>query len=343
MEHRRHFVIVTAMLVALWLFGVAGYMVIEGWSLLDSFYMTAITLSTVGYGEVHPLDPAGRIFTVVLLVWGTGTFFYAVGVITDAFFEGHLKGLLEKRRMDKAIGRLSNHYIICGFGRIGRTIAKVFQEKGIPVVIVERDQEVIKEVAETGFPFIQGDATKDEVLVAAGVKRAKGIICVLRSDADNVYITLTARSLNPGLMIETRASDHDSQRKMIQAGANHVISPYEVGARRMALAVLQPTVTEFLDLAVHSAGFDLTVEQIEIAPGSALDGVSIKDAAIRARTGCTVLAVQQPSDRMILALGPDYVFSSGETMVALGTSQGLIKLKELAQGPRESQTTPEVK
>ena len=335
MDNRRHFVIVVLMLMALWFFGVSGYMLIEDWSLLDSIYMTAITLSTVGYEEVHPMSPYGRIFTIVLLVWGTGTFFYAVGVIINSFFEGHLKGLLEKKRMDKAIGQLSNHYIICGFGRIGRTIAKVFQEKGIPVVVVEKMDEVLKEVKEAGFPVIQGDATKDEVLIKAGVKRAKGIICVLRSDADNVYITLTARALNPGLMIEARASDHDSERKMIQAGANHVISPYEVGARRMALAVLQPTVTEFLDLAVHSAGFDLTVEQIEIAKGSELDGVSIRDAAIRARTGCTVLAVQQPSDRMILALGPDYVFSSGEIIVALGTSRGLIKLKELAKGPAD--------
>ncbi len=335
MDNRRHFVIVVLMLMALWFFGVSGYMLIEDWSLLDSIYMTAITLSTVGYEEVHPMSPYGRVFTIVLLVWGTGTFFYAVGVIINSFFEGHLKGLLEKKRMDKAIGQLNNHYIICGFGRIGRTIAKVFQEKGIPVVVVEKMDEVLKEVKEAGFPVIQGDATKDEVLIKAGVKRAKGIICVLRSDADNVYITLTARALNPGLMIEARASDHDSERKMIQAGANHVISPYEVGARRMALAVLQPTVTEFLDLAVHSAGFDLTVEQIEIAKGSELDGVSIRDAAIRARTGCTVLAVQQPSDRMILALGPDYVFSSGEIIVALGTSRGLIKLKELAKGPAD--------
>ncbi len=332
MHHRHHVFIITLLLVALWLFGISGYMLIEGWPFLDALYMTAITLSTVGYTEVHPMSETGRIFTIVLLIYGVSTFFYAVGVITNAFFEGHLKGLWEVKRMNKTLDRLNNHYIICGYGRIGSTIAKVFKEKQIPVVIVEKNSEPLEEIKKAGYPYIQGDATKDEVLLKAGVKRARGIICVLRSDADNVYITLTARALNPGLMIETRASDHDSERKMIQAGANHVISPYEVGARRMALAVLQPTVTEFLDLAVHSADFNLSVEQIEVAPGSELDGASLRDAAIRARTGSTVLAVQQPSDRMILALGPEYIFSSGDIIVALGSPESLIKLRNMAKG-----------
>ncbi len=320
---------IALLLVLLSALGSGGYMLIEGWGLLDALYMTVISVTTVGYSEVHPLSPAGRIFTIVLVIAGVGLFFYAIGDIAGAFLEGHIKGFMEKRRMEKAIAKLSNHFVVCGFGRIGRIISRQIADHGIPVVIVENDPEVIPEVTSEGFLYIEGDATLDETLERAGVKKARGVVCVLRSDADNVYITLTARSLNPGLMIESRASDLSSEKKMIQAGADKVISPYEVGARRMALAILKPSVTQFLDLAVHTPSFDLRVEQLPVEEGCVLDGKSLMESNIRKETGANILAVQQMTDQMIMGPDPGYVIRSGDVLIALGDSGALLALRKM--------------
>ena len=322
--------ILTGIILALWGLGIVGYMFIEGWDFNDSLYMTAITLSTVGYGEVKPLSYGGRLFTIILILLGVGSFFYVFGVLVDAFLEGHIKGFLERRKMDKQIGALSGHYVVCGYGRIGKTIAHSLHERGLPVVVIENDPEAIEEVRRDGILWVEGDATRDEVLKQARVEKAKGVVCVLKSDADNVYITITARWLNPGLLIVARASDPRAETKMIQAGADRVISPYEIGARRMALAILQPTVTEFLDLAVHSTRFGLSIEQVEIASGSILTGKSLKDAALRQQYGVTILAVQDPAKELILSPGPDFQLKEGLILVALGSSEALVRLKEAA-------------
>ncbi|MEA1867427.1 MAG: NAD-binding protein, partial [Thermodesulfobacteriota bacterium] len=280
----------------------------------------------------HPLSSAGRIFTALLIALGVGFFFYALGLLAEAIFEGHLKGLLGKRKMEKAVSKLKQHFIICGYGRIGRSICRVLKERQFPLVIIEKDPSIIPAIEINDFLYVTGDATHDEILIQAGVERAKGIICVLGTDSDNVYITLTARSLNPGLLIVARADDANAENKMIQAGANRVISPYEIGARRMALAVLQPTVTEFLDLAVHSSAFDLGIEQMEIDSKSALDGVSLIDAALRQKLGVTVLAVQQSTGEMTLTLPSDHIIRGGDIVVALGNREGLIALRELGRG-----------
>ncbi len=330
MFSRKKLILILLLLVGLWSLGIAGYVIIEGWSILDAIYMTVISLTTVGYGEVHPLSSAGKIFTIALLAMGLGLFSYSIGVLAEATIEGHFKGILGRKRMQKAIDKLNNHFIICGYGRIGKTIQRTISERNIPLVIVEKDPEVVQDMQDSDLLYVEGDATHDEVLVRAGVKRAKGIICVLHTDADNVYVTLTARSLAPGLLIVARADDTNAEKKMIQAGADRVISPYEIGAKRMALAVLQPTVTEFLDLAVHSIRFDLTIEQIQIQEDSKLDGMSLKKAAIRQKTGCTVLAVQRAEGAMIISPDPNTVLGSGDIVVTLGTKHGLEAFKRLA-------------
>ncbi|MCK4426758.1 MAG: potassium channel family protein, partial [Deltaproteobacteria bacterium] len=243
MYGKRRLLTVAVLLLGLWILGVTGYVIIEGWDVLDAVYMTTISLTTVGYDEVHPLSPAGRIFTVLLIAMGVGLFFYAFRVLAGAIIEGHLKGLLGKRKMQKTISNLKQHFIICGYGRIGMSICRVLKERQYPLVVIENDPSIIQEIEINNLLYVNGNATHDEILIQAGVERAKGIICVLSTDSDNVYITLTARSLNPGLSIVARADDAHAENKMIQAGANRVISPYEIGARRMALAVLQPTVT----------------------------------------------------------------------------------------------------
>lgn len=331
MYGKRRLLTVAALLIGLWILGITGYVIIEGWNVLDAIYMTTISLTTVGYDEVHPLSPAGRIFTALLIAMGVGFFFYALGILAGAVIEGHLKGLLGKRKMEKTISKLKQHFIICGYGRIGMSICRVLKERQYPLVVIENDSAAIQEIKKSNLLYVTGDATHDEILIQAGVERAKGIICVLGTDADNVYITLTARSLNPGLLIVARADDANAEKMMIQAGADRVISPYEIGARRMALAILQPAVTEFLDLAVHSSTFDLSIEQLEIGFKSSLDGVSLLDAALRQKLGVTVLAVQQSTGEMILSLDPGYVIKGGDIIVALGNREGLNALRELGK------------
>ncbi len=324
--------ILSLMVLGVWAIGVSGYMLIEGWNFHDALFMTAITLSTVGYEEVHPLSQPGMAFTIFLILLGVGSFFYVFGVLIDAFLQGHIKGFWEKKRMEKKIESLDGHYIVCGYGRIGKSIALSLNEKGLPVVVIENDPAQVEEIRREGLLWVEGDATRDEVLKEAKVEAAKGIVCVLKSDADNVYITITARWLNPGLLIVARASDPKAETKMVQAGADRVISPYEIGARRMALAILQPTVTEFLDLAVHSSKLDLTIEQIEIQYGSILTGSTIKEAALRQNYGVTILAVQDPERDLILSPGPDLKLKEGLIMVALGSSKALQRLKAVAVG-----------
>lgn len=332
MYGKRRLLTIAVLLLGLWILGITGYVIIEGWNVLDAVYMTTISLTTVGYDEVHPLSSAGRIFTTLLIAMGVGFFFYALGVLAEAIIEGHLKGLLGKRKMEKTISKLKQHFIICGYGRIGSSICRELKERKYPLVVIENDPSTIQKIELDNLLYVNGNATHDEILIQAGVERAKGIICVLSTDADNMYITITARSLNPGLSIVARADDAYSENKMIHAGANRVISPYEIGARRMALAVLQPTLTEFLDLAVHSSAFDLSIEQVEIGFKSSLDGVSLIEAALRQKLGVTVLAVQQFSGEMTLTLPPDHIIRGGDIVIALGGIEGLNALRKLGIG-----------
>ena len=322
--------IVFIMLTALLFTGVAGYMLIEDWDLLDSVFMTAISLTTVGYSEVHPLSTNGRIFTIILIISGVGLFFYALAVLSEALIEGQVKGYFEKKKMHKAISNLSSHYILCGFGRLGHTIAKSFQSRGLPLVIIENDPQVLARLKEKKFLHVQGDATNDEILEAAGVKRAKCIICTLNSDASNVYVVLIARSMSSDIFILTRASEMSVEKRMKQAGADKVITPYEIGAKRMVLAALHPTVTEFLDLATETCDMDLNIEQITIQYDSEMDGVTLKEIALRERTGVNVLGVHHRDTGMSIKLSPDEKLHGGDIIVAMGTREGLEKVKRLA-------------
>lgn len=329
MDINRKLFIIFSMVVMLLSIGTMGYILIEGWRPLDALYMTVITVATIGYGELRPLSDAGREFTMLIIVMGVGFFAYSVNVLTEAAVEGKIKDIFNQRRMQKAISRLENHFIICGCGRIGKIILEMLRNEGIPVVVIESNPATIEELERLGYLVIVGDATSEEVLQNAGIVRAKGIICVLQSDADNVYITLTARLLNPSIFILARASDYKAERRIYQAGANKVISPYEIGARRMGMAILKPTVIEFLDLAVHCAEFDLSVEQYEISGGSVLVGKTINEIGIRQQTGATLLAVKRKIDGVMSSVTQDYVFQRGDLIVALGSTESLKKLEAL--------------
>ncbi len=326
----RKILIVLLLIVALWATGVVGYIVIEKWSVLESVYMTAISLTTVGFKEVRPLSDSGRIFTIILITLGVSLFFYAAGTLAEAIVEGHIRGLIGRRRMEKKISKLNNHYIVCGYGRLGKVICQELNVRKYQVVVIDNKESAIKAAAQSGLYYLRGDATLDEVLTKAGIKRAKGLITVLGTDAANVYITISARSLNPSLIIVARAEDENAERKMFMVGATKVISPYKIGATRMALAVLKPTLTEFLDLASHSVGFDLDIEQIEIMPGSDLAGKALKEVSLREKTGVTVIAIKKKGGRLTLQLSPDEPLEPGDVIIALGTKSGVQKVFEMA-------------
>ena len=318
----------------LWVTGIGGYMLLEDWSFLDAVYMTAISLTTVGYGEVRPLSDAGRVFTTFLITMGVGFFFYAFTVISEAVIEGHLRGIIKRRRMEKSVSRLEGHYIVCGFGRLGRVICKEILSRKEKLVVIELSEAVAKELDSRNIPYVLGDATKDDVLLKAGLRRSKGLITVLDTDAANMYITISARSLSADSFIVARAEDENAEVKMLRAGADKVISPYKIGAVRMALAALEPALTEFLDLTAHEVGLDLEIEQLKICEGSELDGKTIKDAAIRARTGVTILALKKNGQKLKLQIEPDETLEAGDIIIVLGDSAGMAKARDLAGCPR---------
>ena len=316
-------------LILVLLMGTSGYMVLEGWSPIDSFYMTILTLSTVGYGEVHPLSPTGRIFSIVLIVTGVGTAAFVIRRAAQIMLDERIRTVLGRRTM-KTIQKMKNHYIICGYGRMGRVICQELQEKGYPLVVVENDPEVLEEMDRLGYPRVGGDATVDEILVEAGIGRAKGIVSVVTHDTENVFITLTARGLNPRLNIVARAGEDKSVQKLVRAGANKVISPHDLGGFRIAQALIRPTVHDFLERIVDDKSLDLRLEEVEIRPGSRLDGVTVADSGLRKELNLIILAIKDAKGGMTFNPSFETGIRAGDTLVVLGRGPDLGSLDRIA-------------
>lgn len=316
-------------LILVLLMGTSGYMVLEGWSPIDSFYMTILTLSTVGYGEVHPLSPTGRIFSIVLIVTGVGTAAFVIRRGAQIMLDERIRTVLGRRTM-KTIQKMKNHYIICGYGRMGRVICQELQEKGYPLVVVENDPEVLEEMDRLGYPRVGGDATVDEILVEAGIGRAKGIVSVVTHDTENVFITLTARGLNPRLNIVARAGEDKSVQKLVRAGANKVISPHDLGGFRIAQALIRPTVHDFLERIVDDKSLDLRLEEVEIRPGSRLDGVTVADSGLRKELNLIILAIKDAKGGMTFNPSFETGIRAGDTLVVLGRGPDLGSLDRIA-------------
>jgi len=251
MDPVRHLKISLFVLILLITLGTAGYMGLEGWRWLDAFYMTVITLSTVGFREVHDLSDAGRFFTIFLIFFGVSVIGYTVGTLAQIMFEGQIQRVIGRKKLEKKIEALKDHYIICGYGRIGALICKEFAARPLSFVVVEKNPLIIEKLEQDDYPFLRGDATDDDTLLKAGIKRAKGLISVVTSDTENVYITLTARGLNPELYILARSGEEGSEIKLKRAGANKVVSPYLIGGSRMAQAILRPNVVDFIEIATE--------------------------------------------------------------------------------------------
>jgi voltage-gated potassium channel len=318
----------SACLAVLLVLGSLGYVIIEGWSFFDALYMTVTTLTTVGYGEIHPLDHAGRVYTIVLILAGVGVMLYIVGGLARVVVEGEIQEALGKRKIRRHVQKIKDHYIICGFGRLGGIIARELSQARIPVVVVESNQELVAKLEDQGYNFVAGDATREEILLEAGIERAKGLVAVLHSDAGNVYITLTGRSLNPKLYIVARGEETGSHQKLLRAGADKVESPYEMGGRKMAHTILRPTVVTFMELAMQE-GVEWSMEEIAVSESSPLAGVPLIDAGIRKDLDLIVVAIKRADGASLFNPTPQTTLQGGDTLIVVGMRHNLEKLEEL--------------
>jgi voltage-gated potassium channel len=306
--------------------GTAGYMLIEGWSFSDALFMTVSTLATVGFGEVRPLDEVGRAWTIVLIIAGVGIIFGTIGIVAEAVVTEVSSPRREAKRMADEIAALRDHYILCGYGRVGSTVARELQHGGQRVVVVDVEPSSLDHARRDGHLVVEGDATEDATLRAAGVLSARGLITTIDSDANNVYVTLSARALNPKLFLVGRANAEGSEAKVLQAGANRVVSPYTMAGRRIAELALRPRVADFIDAALSHGELAFSMEELEVRPGGPIEGRTVADLR---RDGIFALAVvtgrgyeANPSD--------DRRLVAGESLVVSGSSSVLRPLRERA-------------
>ena len=311
--------------------GTLGYMLVEGWNLLDSFYMVVIALTTVGFGEVKQLSPAGKILSIAVIVTGVGSTAYALGTAGKIMLEDRIRAVLGRRAM-KAIARIRDHYIICGYGRMGRIICEELSEKGIPFVVLETNDPALDELDRLGFLYMKANATSDEELIEAGIERAKGLVSVVTDDTQNVFIVLTARGLNPKLHIVARSASEESIKKLVRAGANRVVSPYYLGGHRIAQAIASPTVLDFLESIVHNKLMELRLEEVRISPGSTLAGTTLATSGLRKDYNIVILAIKGGTG--VMEFNPPFntEIKVGDNLVVLGRKPDLQRLNKVAQG-----------
>lgn len=316
------------LLVLLTLGGALVYMLIEGWSFEDALYMTVITIGTVGYGEVAELSPAGRGFTIVLIILGIGTATSAISNAVSLALGPVLWLSLKQRRMKRMMRAMHDHYIVCGYGRMGRQITRDLQARNEPFVLIEADEETGETLARSDVPFLIGDATEDDVLLSAGVERARGLIAALPDDASNIMTVLTARELNPNVFIVARVVRAASETKLYRAGADRVINPYQIGGHRMALSLLRPAVNDFLDHIFHfGEGPDIDIGQIEVRPQSDLNGQTIASCNLRRDHNVNILAIQQADGQIVITPAPTTTLEPHMTLIVIGPPQAIYQLE----------------
>lgn len=331
MPRRSTLLTALAALVALNLVGILGFMTITGMDFMDALYMTVITLSTVGFHEVRPLDTAGRLFTIGLIGTGLGIVFYSVTIFARDVIEGEIQRTLGRRRVQRQISQMKDHFIVCGFGRMGRIVCKELAVKPVPFVVVERQAEALRYLEEEQYPCVEGDATEDTVLEEAGIKRARGLVAALSTDSDNVYVVLSARELNPSLLIVARAEDDRSERKLLHAGATRVVSPYVIGGYRMAHSLLRPAVLDVIDLATHYRSIELQIEEVTVAKGGFGEGATLQESGIREKLGIIVIAIKKPSGEMVFNPMADLRIEAGDRLVLIGQTANLRELERRLQ------------
>ncbi len=317
------------LLILVLISGTFGYAIIDGWSLFDSFYMTIITLATIGYTEVHALSKWGRVFNIFLIFFGVGVVAYNVNNGIRFIFEGELRTALGRKKLEKRMKGLRNHFIICGYGRMGRIICNQLKSKKVPFIVIEKESFDVDPDDDTLYFF--GDATKDDILKETGIDRARGLVAVLSTDAQNLFVVLSARGLNPDLRIVARALEEGSETKLLRAGADRVISPYYIGGMRMASAILKPAVVDFIEIAMLRGDIDLQMEEIMVEEGSRFAGLTIAKTKIGRELGIIIVAIKRAEGEM--QFNPTYktIIHPGDTLIALGEVNKLARLELLAK------------
>ncbi len=308
-----------------------GFHFLEGWSLLDSFYMTVITISTVGYREVNPLSPAGRLFTSFVILTGLGSAFFTTSMLGRVILEGEFRGTVGRRKMKRKIDSLRDHSVVCGYGRTGKVVAELLHQDGYPFCVIENDRKKEEELRESEYLYIIGDATGENVLREAGVERALGVMALLPSDADNLYLTMTAKGIKPGVIVVARAFDQDAEMRLKRGGANNIVSMHKIAAHRVIQGTLHPAVEEFVDLVTDRQQMSLFVEEAKLCPGSDLAGRAIKDTGVRTRYGVIIVTIKKSTGEMIFNPDAGTVLMEGDTIVAIGEKSNLARLLEGCQ------------
>jgi len=304
-------------------FGTFGYIALEGFTFLDALYMTIITLTTVGFGEIRPLHDQGRIFTILLILMGVGFVAYNLAYFVRILIDGDLLQMYRRRKLSKKVSQLKNHYIICGYGQMGQIIVQQLLDHSVPLIVLEVAESALARLREKGVLYIEGDATEEEFLLAAGIHQARGLVSVVKQDTDNVFIVLTARGMNKNLFICARASSQGTERKLLKAGADRVVSPYASGAVRIAHNILRPTVTDFMELALSGEGMELSMEEFSIPPDSELVGKRLMDSGIRHDYNLIIVAIKRVDGKMIYNPAPAEALAVGDILVAIGPRDNL--------------------
>jgi voltage-gated potassium channel len=317
------------MLFVVVIVGTIGYRLIESWSFLDSLYMVIITLFTVGFQEVHALSPLGKLFTIVIIVAGVGVAVYAGTQLVEIIIEGEILGYSRRRKMDKKIKDMKNHYIICGYGRTGHQVGAEFDAARVPYVVVDRKQGIEEQLGPRNIPYIVGDITSDENLIKAGIKAARGLITTADSDVANLYVTLSARVLNPNLYIVARASEIETENKLVMAGANRVIAPYYISGKRMAALATRPVTSDFLDMVMHGESLEFSLNEVAIPNDSPLINKTISEAEIRHKSGALVLAIRRKDGSFDLQPDSSSIIEKGDTFVVIGTQDQALELDKM--------------
>lgn len=310
--------------------GAAGFHFIEGWPWFDGLYMTVITMTTVGYGEIRALSHEGRIFNIFLILSSVTAGGLLVATATQALLEFELGSYMGRRRLEKEIEKLKGHYIICGAGRVGRTVAREFRAHNIPCLIIELDAQRAEWAVKEGIPVLIGSGATEDTLKEARIEHARGLVAAVTSDADNLYIVLTASDMRPGMPIIARASEEEAIPKLKRAGATQVLSPYQFIGHRIAQLVLRPHVLDFIDSAFGSQRMDIQIEEICIPDNSTLAGKTLEGAEIRKRTGVMIVALKKIDGTMAFSPAPDEVLCAGDHLIAIGSAGDLEKLEALA-------------
>ncbi len=335
MEHfKRRLLVLALVILSVLAFGTAGFSLIEHWPVFDAFYMTLTTITTVGYREVHDLDTAGRVLNSVLIVTGVSTLFFAIGLMTQTVIELELGEFFDKRRMKRMINKLDKHYIVCGYGRVGRAAARELQQAGVPLLVIDKNPERVERALRAGLSALAGDSTRDEMLEQAGVKRARGLVAALSTDADNVFLILSAKTQNPLLQVAARADEEDAEDKLRRAGADTISAPYTNAGHQLALSLLRPHVVEFLDLATKNLGLDVGLEQVRVAESSDFVAKSLKQVQVRRDLGVIVLAIRKASGEMIFNPPAEAVLEGGDYLVVMGEHDQLRKFESTLAGVR---------